>query len=350
VSGKLLHCAFRRLVLPIILWWFLCEACNTTPAAPERAMYHWKSVYRPNSMETAFMANYRIKTLYVKFFDVDADPITGQPIPVATLQPDSSFPDSINIVPVVFITQPALQQMKGADADSFASKISNRIRQICTNAGITETEEWQLDCDWTEKSKADYFRLVEAVKKIAHRQKTNLSVTLRLYPYKYQTVMGVPPADKALLMCYNMGNLTHANTANSIIDPDEMKKYLTVGKPYPLPLDAALPLFSWHVWFREKTYLGLVYPAELEGIACLTQTGNKRVFTKDTTISGRLFLKGDWLREERSDPEQLAQARELIRNSLGGQRIQRLALFHLDSLILNKYDPDALEALFGRHP
>jgi hypothetical protein len=240
--------------------------------------------------------------------------------------------------------------MKGTDADSFASKISNRILQICTNAGITETKEWQLDCDWTEKSKADYFRLVDAVKKIAHRQKIKLSVTLRLYPYKYQTAMGVPPADRALLMCYNMGNLTNPATVNSIIDPGEMNKYLTVGQPYPLPLDAALPLFSWQVWFRDKTYLGLVYPAELEGVACLTQTGNKREFTKDTVIGRRLFLKGDWLRSEGSYPEQLAQARELIRTKLGGQLIQRLALFHLDSLILNKYDPDALEALFGRHP
>jgi len=313
-------------------------------------MYYWKSVYRLNSKESAFMAHHGISTLYVKFFDVDADPLTGKPIPVATLQPVSLFPDSVNIVPVVFITQPAIQQMKEADVDSFASKISKRILQICAHAGIAQTKEWQLDCDWTEKSKTNYFRLVDAVKKIAHRQKIKLSVTLRLYPYKYQTVMGVPPADKALLMCYNLGNLTHPATTNSIIDPDEMKKYLTVGKAYPLPLDAALPLFSWHVWFRDKTYLGLVYPAELDGVACLTQTGNKRVFTKDTSISGRLFLKGDWLREERSDPEQLAQARELIRTSLGGQAIQRLTLFHLDSLILNKYDPDALEALFGRHP
>ena len=350
MSGKLLHCAFRPLVLPIILWWFLCEACNTPAAVPERAMYHWKSVYRPNGMESAFLYHHGISTLYVKFFDVDADPLTGKPIPIATLQALSPFPDSMNIVPVVFITHAALRQMNRANTDSFASKISTRIIQICTNAGITHIKEWQLDCDWTEKSKTDYFKLVDAVKKIAHRQQIKLSVTLRLYPYKYQTLMGVPPADKALLMCYNLGNLTNAATANSIIDPDEMKKYLTVGKPYPLRLDAALPLFSWHVWFRDKTYIGLVYPTELDGVACLTQTGNKRVFTKDTTISGRLFLKGDWLREERSDPEQLAKARELIRTSLGGKRIQRLALFHLDSLILNKYDPDALEALFGRHP
>jgi hypothetical protein len=311
-------------------------------------MYHWKSVYQPNSMETAFLARHGISTLYVKFFDVDADPITGKPIPVATLQQADPFPDSLNIVPVVFITQPALRQMKGPEADSFANKISNRILQICTNAGITETKEWQLDCDWTEKSKADYFRLVDAVKKIAHRKKIKLSVTLRLYPYKYQTAMGVPPADKALLMCYNMGNLTNPATVNSIIDPDEMNKYLTVGQPYPLLLDAALPLFSWQVWFRDKTYLGLVYPAELEDVACLTQTGNKRVFTKDTVIGGRFFMKGDWLRDERSDPEQLVQARELIRTKLGGQSVQRLAFFHLDSLILNKYDHDALEALFGR--
>ena len=301
-------------------------------------------------METAFLANHRISTLYVKFFDVDADPMTGSPVPIATLQADSPFVDTMNIVPVVFITQAALRQMKGGEADSFASKISTRILQVCRNAGIKQTKEWQLDCDWTEKSRDDYFRLVDAVKKIAHRQQIKVSVTLRLYPYKYQTMMGVPPADKALLMCYNMGNLTNAATANSIIDPDEMRKYLTVGKPYPLPLDAALPLFSWYVWFRDKTYLGLVYPGEMEGVACLTETGNKRVFTKDTTIGGRLFLKGDWLREENAGPEQIAKARELIRSSLGGQQIQRLALFHLDSLILNKYDPDALEALFGRHP
>lgn len=313
-------------------------------------MYHWKSVYQPNIGESNFLQHQGITTLYVKFFDVDADPLTNKPIPVATLQPISRFPDSMNIVPVVFITQAALKQIKEANADSFASKIANRIFQVSSNAGITRCKEWQLDCDWTENSKADYFQLVEALKKIAHQQQVKLSVTLRLYPYKYQTVMGVPPADRALLMCYNMGNLTNAATRNSIIDVDEMKKYLTVGKPYPLPLDAALPLFSWQVWFRDKTYLGLVYPSETAGVNCLRLSGNKRVFTKDTTISGRLFLKGDWLREETADAAKLAAARELIRNNLGGQQIQRLALFHLDSLILNKYDPDALEALFGRHP
>lgn len=350
MSGKLLHCTFRPLVLPIILWWFLHEACNTSPAPPEKAIYHWKSVYQPNIGESNFLQHQGITTLYVKFFDVDADPLTGKPAPVATLQPVSRFPDTMNIVPVVFITQAALKQIKEADADSFASKIANRIFQVSANAGITGCKEWQLDCDWTEKSRSNYFRLVEALKKIAHRQNILLSVTLRLYPYKYQTVMGVPPADKAMLMCYNMGNLTNAATKNSIIDADEMRKYLTVGKPYPLALDAALPLFSWQVWFRDKDYLGLVYPAETEGLTCFTANGNKRVFSKDTTINGRLFLKGDWLREERTDPEQLSAARDLIRTSLGGQQIQRLALFHLDSLILNKYDPDALEALFGRHP
>lgn len=313
-------------------------------------MYHWKSVYRPNTIETSFLAHHKITTLYVKYFDVDADPMTGKPIPVATLNRADPFPDSLNIVPVVFITQPALRQWKEADIDSFAQKISNRISQISADAGLAETREWQLDCDWTEKTKATYFRLVASIKQIAHRQNITLSVTLRLYPYKYQTVMGVPPADKALLMCYNMGNLTHPATVNSIIDPDEMKKYLTLGKAYPLPLDAALPLFSWQVWFREKTYLGLVYPSEIQDATCFNLTGNKRVFTKDTTINGRLFLKGDWLREENVGPQELSRARALLRTNLGGKTIQRLALFHLDSLILNKYDPDALEALFGRHP
>ena len=157
--------------------------------------------------------------------------------------------------------------------------------------------------------------------------------------------MGIPPADKALLMCYNMGNLRNPNTVNSIIDPEEMSKYLSVNQAYPMPLDAALPLFSWYVWYRDREYKGLVYPTELEHLSGLTRKDNRLYFTKDTLWNGRLFLNGDWLREEITSIKALHKAKHLINHQLGGQPINRLALFHLDSLILKKYAPDALEEI-----
>lgn len=313
-------------------------------------MYFWRSVFRPGYTESAFLRQQGIRTLYVKFFDIDVDPQSGKPLPVADIQQLHPPADGIQVIPVVFITQQALQAMANENPDTMAKRIATRIKQIAETAGLPTAKEWQLDCDWLAKQQGIYFPLVKALKTIAHQQHTLLSITLRLYPYKYRSVMGVPAADKALLMCYNMGNLKNPATVNSIIDPEEMEKYLTVGAPYPLPLDAALPLFSWHAWFRDKSYQGLLYPGELENLPCLDKRGHLSVFTRDTVLDGRLFLKGDVLREESADIQDLQKARHLLDTKLGGQPIGRLALFHLDSLILKKYVPDALEALLGRNP
>lgn len=311
-------------------------------------MYFWRSQFHVSPTEQAFLDRQKIGSLYVKFFDVDLDPVTGQPVPIAAISDLKPPANGMEIIPVVFITQSALRQIALDSPEAMAQKITSRIARTCEAAGLRRVKEWQLDCDWTARDQQAYFRLVAAAKTIAHQHKISLSVTLRLYPFKYRSVMGVPPADKALLMCYNMGNLKNPATNNSILDPDEMEKYLRTGQPYPLPLDAALPLFNWQVWFRDRAYMGLLYPSEVQGLDCLRMEGGRWVFTKDTAIRGRLFLEGDWLRDEDAGIDALRKSRQLLETGLGGRSIQRLALFHLDSLILSKYDPDALEALFGR--
>lgn len=311
-------------------------------------MYFWRSRFRITPSEQAFLDRQKVGSLYVKFFDVDLDPASGQPVPIAEVSGLKPPEGNMEIIPVVFITQAALRRIALDSPEALAHRITSRIARTCEAAGLRQVKEWQLDCDWTARDQQAYFRLVAAAKSIAHRQQVRLSVTLRLYPFKYRSVMGVPPADKALLMCYNMGNLKNPATTNSILDTKEMAKYLRTGQPYPLPLDAALPLFNWHVWFRDRAYMGLLYPSEIQGLDCLRREGQRQVFIKDTAIRGRLFLKGDWLRYEDASIDELDQARQLLATGPGGKPIQRLALFHLDSLILGKYDHDALEALFGR--
>ena len=114
-----------------------------------------------------------------------------------------------------------------------------------------------------------------------------------------------------------------------------------------MPLDVALPLFSWYVWFRQGEYRGLVYPSDIAGASVLERSGNRLVFSRDTVINGRNFLRGDQLREETSSIDALQDVRKLIDGALDKQPPRRIALFHLDSVILSKYPPDAFEAIFG---
>lgn len=327
---------------------FSGPSCTNPEPPPQRSIYYWKSVFHLNSQEKKFLGEARITTLFLKYFDIDLSTTLRGLVPVASLQVApgelQGLSQNMSIVPVVFITQPALQQMADTALFRYANLIAKRIEQMNGQFGLSP-REWQIDCDWTASTTNRYFTLLKLLKKRMQPKHVALSVTLRLYPYKYRDKMGIPPADRAMLMCYNMGNLTNPATRNSILDPLEMRKYLSNSKPYPLPLDAALPIFSWYAWFRDKDYKGLVYPSAVEKNQWPISNGIVMI-NRDTVINGRQFLAGDWLRQEESTIALLNEARALINTSTGTRPISRLALFHLDSLNLKKYKADALQDLF----
>ncbi len=351
MSGKLNNCIFPfsiRVVLFLLAVIFTGSSCSTPETPPQRSIYYWKSVFHLNNTEKKFLEDAQITTLYLKYFDVDIATTPGDPVPVASLQVApgeiQALPTKVSIVPVVFITQPALQQMADTALSRYANLIASRIEKMSGQFGITP-KEWQIDCDWTATTSNRYFTLLQFLKKRLHQDQVELSVTLRLYPYKYRNKMGIPPADRVMLMCYNMGNLTNPATKNSILDPQEMDKYLTGAKAYPLPMDIALPLFSWFAWFRDREFKGLVYPSDVEKTGWEISNG-RIMINSDTVLNGRQFLSGDWLRQEETTNRNLQTASALVKSSLQDQHLSRLAFFHLDSLILNKHNADALEALF----
>jgi hypothetical protein len=126
--------------------------------------------------------------------------------------------------------------------------------------------ELQIDCDWTDLTRAAFFDFVTELRVLVHREGALLSATIRLHQVKYRERTGVPPVDRGMLMFYNMGGITADADTRSIFDRARAESYLARLPEYPLPLDAALPIWSWTVHTRGDRVVGLLQstdPAEL---------------------------------------------------------------------------------------
>ncbi len=345
----------RRLFSKIIAGTiFFLASCHSTPGRKNvtvsRGFYYWKSVFRNIADEQNVLKKEKVSKLYIKFFDVDWNYGTHQPFPLARIL-FADKPDSVlQIIPVVFITNRCLNQLDSSSVPALAARIAALLENICTASDIKNIPETQVDCDWTEKTKNKYFYLLNELHKHAFFSARLLSATIRMYQAKYKQRTGVPPVDKGLLMAYNMGNIRNPSAGNSILDPAELDKYIRDIGSYPLPLDLALPLFGWYVWFNsDQSYKGLIHEYDFvspDSLPVEHQPGGRFRFVKDYSVAGFSFRKGDILRKEDSSFEDIIKAGELFAKHYTGTDIT-LSCFHLDSLILKKYPPDVLEKIFN---
>lgn len=185
----------------------------------------------------------------------------------------------------------------------------------------------------------------------ANFQNSLLSATIRLHQVKYSSKSGIPPVDRGLLMCYNMGNLKNPATGNSILDNNELEKYLGGLQHYPLQLDIALPVFDWYVLYRDNTYRGIVTQIPENGMNSTTGFWQKNRFTfqKDTVINGISFLQKDQLRLEENTADELLQATAAILKKLShDNKHLTVSFYHLDPLLLTKHPIHELEAIYSR--
>jgi len=327
---------------------YVLSSCqeNRPQRKVERAFYYWKSVFRYNATEIKKLEDLRVNTLYVKYFDVDWDPSVRAPAPVAPLRPSSGkLPPGIGVIPVIFITNACMENLDSSGVPLLAEKMNQLLVSLNQQIFQSAYREIQLDCDWTPKTKEVYFSLIRAVRKVSG---ASISATIRLHQVKYLSSAGIPPVDRGLLMCYNMGNLRDASTRNSIIDAAEFKKYTSRLGDYPLPLDIALPLFNWKVLFRQQEYRGLLreLPDSALTGSFLHREGNRFRVLKDTVLMGYGLLRDDIIRVEESQFETImAVAAEL--NARLKNSAPRLSLYHWDSLLLRKYPDHELETLYN---
>jgi hypothetical protein len=311
----------------------LLTACTTKPREITRGFYFWKQRYEGQTNPLA-------KKLYVKMFDVTWDATAKKAIPVAILDKRAPFPDSVEIVPVVFIMNEIWQK---EDTLLMAQRICQLLEQLCK-----EAKEVQLDCDWTRNSKETYFAFLRNLRHQAFMKGKQLSVTIRMHQVKYIRSNGIPPADKGLLMCYNMGDLRKWGDHNSILNMEELKAYTGDDhiRHYPLSLDLALPLFEWSVLFRNKQYAGLlrnIESTQLENTTLFTRNG-KQLYTsmQDTTLNGYMIRRGDVIRFETCSPDLLKKAARYLSRQRQNYN-PAIIFYHLDS----KYDQHELETIYN---
>jgi hypothetical protein len=346
------HVAFILWIICVALCCSCGHSSNRAARDIERSFYFWKASWQPGDLEKKKMDSLGVKIMYIKYFDVNWDEGSQQPLPVAII----SFKEkpAFTIIPVVFITNESLQKMDSAQIKPLSAKIITLISSINKNNSISSVSELQIDCDWSATTRSKYFQLLRFIKQqLLDMQDTvstvQLSCTIRLYQAKYRSDAGIPPADKGLLMCYNMGNLKKIESNNSIIEIKELKKYTDNLSSYPLALDIALPIFNWKVWFRNDRYRGITeaFPDSLLSSPVFIQNGNRYRATKDTLLAGYEFKKDDLLRYEFSQLPEINGVADEISRHLKNTHC-RVSLYHLDAVLLSKYSAHELENIYDR--
>ncbi|MBO9154977.1 hypothetical protein ACFOTA_22365 [Chitinophaga sp. GCM10012297] len=325
----------------------LCLSCSR-PRETHRAFYYWKQRYEPGSAEKTALRQLHVKKLYVKCFDVSWNETDRSAVPVAITDFKEPFPDSLEIVPVVFLMNEIWRQKDTGQARLMAERTASLLASQFAQTPAHKIREIQLDCDWTRSSRDVYFSFLQHLRRQPFFSGREMSATIRLHQVKFLSASGVPPADKGLLMCYNMGDLRKPGDHNSILNMEELKAYTGNDRisNYPLPLDLALPLFEWTVLFRNNRYKGLLRQLPLENRQLFRKEGEfTYTVLRDTALQNTLVRRGDVVRYESCSPETLRKAARYL-NRQRQPHTPAIIFYHLDPIIFQKYTVHELETIY----
>lgn len=330
---------------------FLLGACTESSVEIERGIYFWENNTRALSAENReALKALKIQKLYLKVFEVDRVNGANQAIAKSKLELDQKVLKGVELIPCVYMLNSVFIESSKQELDELAKNVSHLIDKYASEkllrGGKIAYAEIQIDCDWSETSQGNYFYFL---RKIKAESKKKISCTLRLYPYKFHKIMGVPPCDRATLMCYNLLNPLKNPRKNTILDPDEMAKYLDTKVDYPVTLDVALPVYSWMQCYDGRRFKGVVYgPVEAYKPLLKHDKGLWYTMLSDTVLSDIYLRKGDRIKIERVSKEDLAKAVELIHSSEALSETAIFSYFHLNSAELKFYNYETLNAHFTR--
>lgn len=332
---------------------FSCNKNNKVENV-ERAFYFWKN-NSIGSENIDKIKELKISKLYFKLFEVDYSDTRGN-FPYCKNKPSyyefKEF-NSIEIIPTIFIKNEIFQFNDEKSLDKLADNIvflvnKYRIAENYNNSkeNLFYYEEIQIDCDWTKSSKEKYFYLLKKIKELSHKK---ISCTLRLYPYKYPDIMGVPPVDKVTLMCYNLIKPLSKQNKNSILDINELKKYLNYKKSYPLHIDIALPTFYWTQLYENNHFTRLIDLCKND-VKNFTKTIKPLWYQveKDTSINYDIYLKeGDQLKCEDVSADDIYKAIDIIKKNVELDKKTTICLFDLDRNTFKQYSDEEITNFYS---
>ncbi|MEZ4777097.1 MAG: hypothetical protein R3D00_28230 [Bacteroidia bacterium] len=320
-------------------------SCNLGDRKVYPAFYHWKSQFALEAAQQSYLESLKAETLYIRFFDVDWNIPKNEPVPISSVSIDTTGLRGRQVIPTVYITNRAMANISYEDVPALGEKILHRIEKI---AGSLPFQEIQMDCDWSEKSRDNYFRLLDHLRTRLVSRQIQLSATIRLHQIKYYNITGVPPVDRGMLMFYNMGDIRDMAEENSILNLKTAEKYLENFDEYPVHLDIALPVFSWGVVMRNDETIHLINSLRAEQLKDETrfkflQPQIVKVI-KSTYINGYYLYQDDFIRLEGVSMGALEESAEMLAELIEDDSL-RVCFYHLDTPTMERYTFEDLEGI-----
>jgi hypothetical protein len=320
--------------------------------AEEHNFYYWKTTYTTTNTEKTALKNNNTKKIYFRLCDIEMS-YDKKPHPenviLWTEQPDTNY----EYIPVLFIKNDVFESLtttselgKTTEIDKqlildLAKKIHRLAQSSMEYVGM-ELTELQLDCDWNATTKDAFFYCLESIKK--ENRTLKLSATIRLYQLKYNQVAGIPPVDKAVIMCYNMGDMYDAKGGNSVFDLDIIEQYLDKKQEYKeIPISFALPIYSWYLAYRNDQFRGIVRNlSEEELTKYFVELDDTHYRCNTNDLSKYQLQAGDVLRFESATTKQLQLGKKMLKSKLPNWNGE-IIFFDLDSSSLTRYDKEILD-------
>lgn len=270
----------------------------------EYTFYYWKTHLSLKPEEKKVLDKAKVPFLYTRFFDVDK--VNGKFQPVAVITKDQSFQTNKQIVPTVFVTNRALLKISEDEIKFLAQSIHHLIQKKTEEYGLKINNEIQIDCDWTNGTRDDYFKFLKELKKISGKE---ITCTLRLHQVKDKNLTGIPPVKKVYLMCYSTSSPLETSDKNSILDIHILKSYLSKLEDYPIKsIEVALPIYSWGIvtnHLGKHKLINALSLKDLDNPAFRKIGENEIVITKDGFYFGNFLNKGFTIKVEEITESQL---------------------------------------------
>ena len=320
----------------IFCCFLLSISCNKSDRQVN--FYYWKSRVEINEVEQKYFNLLKSSKLYIRFFDIDKQ--DDKILPIAKI---NLFEPSIldaEYIPVVFITNRTFVGISQEQIHTLAENTSNLINTICQKNNIPPIKEIQFDCDWTEKTRNDYFLFLRQLQGMC---KEKISCTLRLHQIKFYKKTGVPPVSKGYLMCYATSN-PGEQVENSILDIELLKDYTSGINSYPLDFDVALPIYSWGILTNHLGKIRLINNVTLNDVDTLQfrpKGNNTFEAIDDFPFHGFYLSEGFTLRIETITSELLKETRQYLKKKI--KKPFNVIYYHLDKPFLERYKIEDLQ-------
>lgn len=330
----------------LLVFAFLIVIFAGCKRSSERSFYYWKTSYHLSAAEERCLTDLGVRRLYIRLFDIDWDEARNTASPIGKI----SFVDKpkLEVIPVIYIVNKTLQKTAPEDVKNLAVKLLGLVNSMMISNQL-KFRELQIDCDWTETTRDKYFHLLSFLKEELAKNHQIISATIRLHQVKYSAITGIPPVQRGMLMYYNMGKIDAASTRNSIFNKEDASKYVSYVSKYPLPLDVALPAFSWGVLVRGDKVIDLLNNMSLPDFK--NNANFKPIDSTQLVVDSSFFFRGFYfMKNDRIKLEEISPALCLHAAHQLGEKLPHkpgtVALFHLDSLIIARYEEKKLEEIF----